>query len=89
METTQLVYEPIHNFFGLSYANYFVIPRSVLQSMPEIWQKKFVDLVNEIDVTLEINLPKYSVRAINEKNKFCKCPYSDYERGRRRIATKR
>ena len=38
----------IHSFFGLSYAHYLVLPRSVLQSMPAKWQKKFVKLLNEI-----------------------------------------
>src|SRR5688572_2062061 len=29
--------QDIHSWFGLSYANYFVAPRSLLQSMPEAW----------------------------------------------------
>lgn len=41
----------IHTYFGLSYANYLVIPRSVLQSMPEEWQLKFVKLLEELDST--------------------------------------
>lgn len=39
---------PIHTSFGLSYANYLVLPRTLLQSMPEEWQAKFVALVNEL-----------------------------------------
>ena len=42
----------IHSFFGLSYAHYLVLPRSVLQSMPAKWQKKFVKLLNEIESKL-------------------------------------
>jgi hypothetical protein len=41
----------IHTYFGLSYADYLVLPRSVLQSMPEEWQLKFVSLLDELDET--------------------------------------
>lgn len=41
----------IHTHFGLSYAQYLVLPRSVLQSMPEEWQHKFVSLLEELDET--------------------------------------
>lgn len=41
----------IHTYFGLSYAHYLVLPRSVLQSMPEEWQHKFVELLEELDET--------------------------------------
>lgn len=37
--------EPIHEFFSLSYSNYLVLPRSVLQSMDEEWQRAFVELI--------------------------------------------
>lgn len=39
----------IHTFFGLSYCNYLVLNRSLLQSMPMEWQHKFVRLLNELD----------------------------------------
>lgn len=40
---------PIHNRFGLSYASYQVLPRTVLQSMPLWWQRAFVDLLDLLD----------------------------------------
>lgn len=42
-------HEAVHLYFGLSYCNYLVIPRSLLQSMPSSWQKKFIELVEELD----------------------------------------
>ena len=39
----------IHNWFGLTYANYLVLPRSILQSMDAEWQKKLVNLLNELE----------------------------------------
>ena len=45
--------EPIDEMFGLSYANYYVAPRSVLQSMPVEWQKKFVAMVEELNESID------------------------------------
>jgi hypothetical protein len=47
-DTIRATAGPIHGHFGLTYANYLVIPRSLLQSMPEQWQQQFVDLVDEL-----------------------------------------
>lgn len=44
---------PVWNAFGLTYASYAVFPRRALQSMPEEWQQRFVDLINEAHETLE------------------------------------
>lgn len=37
----------IHGWFGLSYANYLVMPRALLQSMPEEWQLRFTPMLDE------------------------------------------
>lgn len=63
----------IHMYFGLTYAEYLVIPRSVLQSMPEEWQFKFVKLLDELDDTNWRDLlPKgmYSVEYRNYDYEF-------------------
>ena len=39
----------IHNYFELSYANFLVLPRTVMMDMPTEWQKKFVALLDELD----------------------------------------
>lgn len=41
--------DEIHHFFGLSYASYLVLPRVLLQSMPDDWQHEFVRLVEQFD----------------------------------------
>ncbi|MGE5597052.1 MAG: hypothetical protein ACM3S1_13590 [Hyphomicrobiales bacterium] len=38
----------IHRHFGLSYANYLVLSRTLLQSMPDQWQARFVALLDEM-----------------------------------------
>lgn len=44
--------QPVHSYFELSYASYLVLPRSVLQSMPILWQKKFIASLEELDQTM-------------------------------------
>lgn len=79
--------ELIHDWFELTYAQYLTIPRSILQSMPDGWQKKFVALLNELDDTFDWR-PKdgrYWVRLKDGEGRYCHDPLMDYERGRRRI----
>ncbi len=80
--------EPIHAWFDLSYSSYLVLPRSVLQSMPVDWQRRFVELVNQVRETLEVDdMPAYRVNALDGK-RFVRDPFGDYERGRRRVPRK-
>jgi hypothetical protein len=82
--------EPVHEWFGLTYSNYLVLPRSILQSMPLEWQKRFVACLQELDQAYEglNDMPdNYMVRA-RERSRFICDPYADYERGRRRVSLK-
>ena len=77
----------IHDWFELTYAKYLVLPRSVLQSMPEKWQAKFVKLLDELEDT-GVKAPlkgTYMIYLRDEKGKFIEDYYKDYERGRRII----
>ncbi|MEU8926994.1 hypothetical protein AB0D10_39765 [Kitasatospora sp. NPDC048545] len=40
---------PVHSWFGLTYANYLVVPRTLLQSMPASWQQRTVACLTELD----------------------------------------
>jgi hypothetical protein len=40
--------EAIHLHFSLSYANYLVLPRTLLQSMPDAFQARFVAMLDEL-----------------------------------------
>ncbi len=81
--------EPVHTMFGLSYAEYIVIPRAVLQSMPIEWQKRFVRCWEELQLTIDW-LPTDAYYHVSlkdgETGKFKNDPLGGYERGRRRIA---
>ena len=39
----------IHQYFELTYANFLVLPRTVMMDMPTEWQDKFVALLEELD----------------------------------------
>lgn len=83
--------EPVHLWFGLSYANYLTLPRSLLQSMPDEWQKRFVTCLYELDAHFE-GVPqasRYRVTAIDEDGRFTKDPVPHYDRGRTRIVAAR
>lgn len=89
--------EPIHNWFELSYAQYLTIPRSVLQSMPVVWQNMFVQLMETLDETIDWRPQQGCYRVtLNEVDqtegwmwgKELTDPLADYERGRRRIPYK-
>jgi hypothetical protein len=41
------VRDDIHAYFGLSYANYLVLNRTLLEAMPEEWQLRFVTMLEE------------------------------------------
>lgn len=43
----------IHEWFGLTYANYLVLPRTLLQSMPAEWQQRMVACLDELDTAFD------------------------------------
>lgn len=56
--------EPVHGWFGLSYANYLTLPRSLMQSMPQPWQAKLVALLEEFHTAYRhLEWPDYNVEA--------------------------
>jgi hypothetical protein len=61
--------EPIHEFFGLSYCTHLVLPRVLLQSMSAEWQRKLVNLIEEMDLAFwNVEKPSfYDVQAAVEK----------------------
>jgi len=72
--------DPVHSWFSLSYGNYFVCQRSVLQSMPLEWQKRFVKCLEELDEAADSvgDIPsEFWVRA-RKGNKFIEDKYRSY-----------
>ncbi|MDE3022957.1 MAG: hypothetical protein KGI54_14055 [Pseudomonadota bacterium] len=69
---------PIHYWFGLTYSSYLVLPRSILQSMPIEWQRKFVDLLEEAQEIVCQPNDNYTVLLKDKKGKFVKDPFRNY-----------
>lgn len=76
----------VHTWFSLSYANYAVLHRTHLQSMPMEWQHRFTALMDELENTIEANgwpvHGNYSVQAKDDGGRFIVDPVPHYNRGR-------
>ncbi|WP_042370548.1 hypothetical protein [Streptacidiphilus neutrinimicus] len=48
---------PIHDWFGLTYANHQVLHRSLMQSMPTEWQERMVGCLEELQAAYQ-HLPQ-------------------------------
>ena len=76
---------PIHDWFGLTYANWLTIPRIIMQSMPVKWQEEMVLLLKEMDAEFDW-LPEtghYQVSFKDQDGKFAPLPeeIEHYRRG--------
>lgn len=81
--------QDVHDWFGLSYAQYLTVPRSVLQSMPPDWQREFASLLDRLDEVFDWRPrnARYWVSLRGRDGKYLpisRDPFMDYERGRRR-----
>ena len=87
MEMYDEDHEPIHLWFNLTYANYLTLHRSLLQSMPEEWQHRFVRCLVELADAFEHveQAPVLTVSARDRDGKFIKDPIPHYNRGRTRV----
>jgi hypothetical protein len=80
-------HEAIHGWFNLTYANYLCLPRTLLQSMPDEWQTRFVKCLRELDEAywhLD-HAVRYTVSVRDDKGRFTTDPIPHYNRGRTRI----
>ncbi|WP_175795957.1 hypothetical protein [Burkholderia anthina] len=69
----------MHEWFGLTYASYLVIPRTLLQGMPEEWQAKFAALLDECRETYDSSriADNYRVNLV-DGGRFVRDPLRDY-----------
>ena len=74
--------DKIHRWFSLSYARYKVLPRIVLDDLPEDMQDKFLEVMQYIEDNYnnETWIEEYMVKA-RVNGKFVKDPLSDYRHG--------
>lgn len=68
---------PVWGYFGLSYAAYMVLPRSLLCGMDESWQERFVALMKEADAAYDLPEADYSVN-LRVNGRFKRDPMANY-----------
>ncbi|MBX0293134.1 hypothetical protein K3G63_22000 [Hymenobacter sp. HSC-4F20] len=80
-------YQAMHRWFGQSYANYLILPRVQLQSMPEEWQQRFASCLREFTAAFagSEQARSYQVRAIDAEGHYVKDPVPHYDGGRARL----
>jgi hypothetical protein len=70
--------EPLHSWFGLSYACYLVLPRALLQEMPESWQTRMVELLEDFHIEFPLyEGGPYEVRCRDDDGRFQADPFGD------------
>jgi hypothetical protein len=79
--------DEIHAWFELTYSNYLVLQRSLLQSMPDSWQARFVGCLEELgDAFGHIEHPDHiTVHCRTDHGRFTGDPVPHYNRGRTRV----
>ena len=85
--------QSVHEWFGLTYANYLVFPRLALQELPEDWQKRFVALMDEAERIMGATPDNYVVLRRGKDGRFRNDPWANYRRSTveeaRRLDTER
>lgn len=67
----------INDWFGCSRASFLVMPRVLIEDMPEEWQGKMSELLEQHDDSYDqskMGVYGCTVQAVNDENKFCKMP---------------
>lgn len=67
----------LHLWFGLSYASFLVMPRVAMMQMPQDWQEKMAELLNQYDETINtaaFGVKGCRVQALDENGKLMKMP---------------
>ena len=72
--------EDIHTWFGLSYAQYLTIPRSIMEAMPAEWQERMVACLRELDDTFDWRPAegRYWCRLKDSKGRYAPDPLIEY-----------
>lgn len=85
MEMYEETEEPIHLWFNLTYSNYLVLHRSLMQSMDVEWQRRMVKCLVELERAFEHidRADLYHVQPRDrETGRFISDPVPHYNRGR-------
>lgn len=66
-KTTNDGHQKLWGWFGLSYASFLTLPRVLMHAMPDEWQGKMADLLDEYDEAFNRSgFPDTTVRAVRD-----------------------
>lgn len=71
-------FDDIHRWFELSYVSYLVLPRSLLQIMPNEWQHQFAALLEQMGAEYPGENSTYAVYKRGAGGRFESDPLGDY-----------
>lgn len=83
MRSFPVGHEALELWFELSYAQFFTVPRLVLNAMPDEWQGRLAALMEELDDAIDWR-PKegrYYVRLRDDSGRFARPPLWNYRYG--------
>ena len=70
--------QDVHDSFGLTYASYLAVPRSLLQEMPAEWQHEFTRLMDAFNDAFPGHDAEYAVFLRGERSRFERDPLRNY-----------
>lgn len=70
----------IHDWFELTYAQYLVMPRSLMEAMPTRWQYDMAKLLEEFDHTFDWRPPtgRYWVQLKDGNGRYVRDDFMEY-----------
>ncbi len=67
-------YNALWDFFGLSYASWVTLPRVLMHEMPDEWQARMAELMQEFDRTFK-HVPQFDTQVqLKKDGKFVRAP---------------
>ena len=72
-----LGHQKLRIWFGLSYASFCVMPRVLMHEMPDEWQSKMADLLDQMDKEFDNRRESeelFTVRSIDKSGKMVAMP---------------
>lgn len=70
--------QDVHEAFGLSYASYLVVPRTLLEEMPAVWQHALTGLLEEFNAAFPGLRDEYAVFKRGDRGRYVADPLRRY-----------
>lgn len=74
------IYAPFHEWFGLTYSAYLVLPRAILEALPEDLQHRLIACIDEAKDLIDCDQinDNYSVKLRDSDGRYMVDPFANY-----------